>query len=334
MGIRDVRVAFKPFEYERCIEYIDAISNSYWTHREWEFLADIQDYHTAFDDVRRTIAKRGILTISQIEVSIKEFWIMLGFRFPKPEIKMVGATFADSEVRHSLAYSHLLEILGCNDEFKDILQVPEIQGRVDYLTKYLKGASSNTDEAYALTLALFSLFIENVSLFSQFLIIKSFRKHENLLKDIDNVIQATRIEEDIHAKFGAYIINILKQEHPEWFNGEFEKKFVRACKKAYDAEVKIVDWIMVEDLPYLTKDMVKEFIKDRFNKSMEMIGYNPVFEVNQDLLKEVQWFYEETYGVVEIDFFATKSTDYNKFSQAFTPETVFANLNKKDYYND
>jgi len=45
------------------------------------------------------------------------------------------------------------------------IQNPVIQGRVDYLTKYLKGASDNSNENYTLTLTLFSIFIENVSLF-------------------------------------------------------------------------------------------------------------------------------------------------------------------------
>ena len=39
---------------------------------------------------------------------------------PKPEIGAVGFTFAESEVRHMDAYSHLLEILGLNNEFQKI----------------------------------------------------------------------------------------------------------------------------------------------------------------------------------------------------------------------
>jgi len=81
-----------------------------------------------------------------------------------------------------------------------LLQNPVIQGRVDYLTKYLKGASDNSDENYTLTLTLFSIFIENVSLFSQFVVIKSFNKYMNCLKDIDNVVQATQKEETLHTK--------------------------------------------------------------------------------------------------------------------------------------
>jgi ribonucleoside-diphosphate reductase beta chain len=42
---------------------------------------------------------------------------------PKPEIGAVGFTFAESEVRHMDAYSHLLEILGLNEEFEKITEV-------------------------------------------------------------------------------------------------------------------------------------------------------------------------------------------------------------------
>ena len=61
-----------------------------------------------------------MLAISHIEVAVKSFWGDLYHRIPKPEIGSVGSTFAESEVRHADAYSHLLEILGLNSEFKEL----------------------------------------------------------------------------------------------------------------------------------------------------------------------------------------------------------------------
>ena len=55
-----------------------------------------------------------MLAISQIEVAVKSFWGDIYQKMPKPEVGAVGATFAESEVRHADAYSHLLEILGLN----------------------------------------------------------------------------------------------------------------------------------------------------------------------------------------------------------------------------
>jgi len=71
---------------------------------------------------------------------VKEFWGKIGDRLPVPEIQEVGATFAESECRHSRAYSHLLEILGLNNEFEGVLEVPAIKKRVNYAQKALAKA--------------------------------------------------------------------------------------------------------------------------------------------------------------------------------------------------
>ena len=45
------------------------------------------------------------------------------------------------------------------------------------------------------------------------------------------------------------------------------------CKTAYDAESSIIDWIFEKgEVDFLPKAQIKEFIKDRFNRSLESIG--------------------------------------------------------------
>lgn len=530
-----------------------------------------------------------------------------------------GKTFicGQSEVRHADAYSHLLQVLGLNDDFNELLQNPVIQGRIEYLTKYLKGASDNSNENYTLTLTLFSIFIENVSLFSQFLIIKSFNKYKNILKDIDNIVQATikeecyaeadvltpsgwkaladietgdpvyqfnkgniepvtvlhktkrnyvgdvyEIESDytnclvtpnhdmvyydqdsiskrerakdinynseisiptcgalavkgkdltwdeklriaieimslkektkysndvcsinlteenektkikeifsyvscglnetqnnestlfefkhskplksfswvnlseksfewccsfiqelikwdnkelcltdceavdkiqaiatlagyianisvrndeksslpvyrinfvhiprlsegskfkksiaqyngmvycvtvpsgviitrrkgkiciagncLHAMLGVYIIKQIRKEFPDWFTEAFYAKLQRACKKAYDAEEKIVDWIFeAGELDFLPKDNVKEFLKQRFNESLEMLDCKPVFEIDQDKISTLKWFNDEIHAEVNTDFFHKKPVTYSKKTKAIRAEDLF-----------
>ncbi len=324
MGIFDKRVAFKPFEYPEVVQYKNAINHSYWLVSEWNFLSDIHDFKVKLNDVERNAIKNAMLAISQIEVSVKRFWTSLGDRFPKAEFEQVGVSFGESEVRHADAYSHLLEVLGLNNEFDELLENPHIQGRVDYLTKYLKGASSNTNENFTMTLTLFSIFIENVSLFSQFLVIKSFNKYMNCLKDIDNVIQATLKEEVLHALFGVYIIKEVKKEAPDWFNEGFYTKLYRACKKAYEAECNIIDWIFeAGEITFLPKDVVKEFTKGRFNESLEMIGGQKVFDVDKELLTQVKWFNDEIHAEVNTDFFHKKPVSYSKKMKSIRAEDLF-----------
>lgn len=324
MGIFDKRIAFKPFEYPDIIEYKDAINHSYWLVSEWNFLSDIQDFNVKLDEVERNAIKNTLLAISQIEVSVKKFWTKLGDRFPKPEFEQVGVTMGESEVRHADAYSHLLEVLNLNGDFEILLDNPVIKGRVEYLTKYLRGAADNSNENYALVLTLFSIFIENISLFSQFVIIKSFNKYNNILKDIDNVVQATQKEEVIHAMLGVCILKHIQDEYPEWFNESFYEKIYRASRKAFEAESDIIDWIFeAGELSFLPKHTLKEYIKHRFNESVRMIGGEDVFEVDRAEVDKLKWFEDEIYAEVNTDFFHKKPVTYSKKVQSFTAEDLF-----------
>lgn len=324
MSIFNKRIAYKPTEYPDIYKFIDAINHSYWLHSEWNYTSDIQDFNVKLSSKEKNIIKNTLLAISQIEVSVKSFWGKLGEHFPKPEFSDVGATFAESEVRHARAYSNLLEVLNLNEDFNLLLENPVIQGRVDYLSKYLKNAGADNKQVYTLTLALFSLFIENVSLFSQFAIIKSFNKEKNVLKDIDNVIQATQKEEVLHALLGVYIINEIKREYPEWFNEEFYTKIYKASKKAYESEEKILDWIFEQgELDFISIESFKEFIKYRFNESVEMIGGEKVFEINDELLKPLNWFIEEIYAETQTDFFNKRPVTYSKKTQSITSKDLF-----------
>ena len=100
-----------------------------------------------------------MLAISQIEVAVKSFWGDVYHRIPKPEVGSVGATFAESEVRHADAYSHLLEILGLNAEFEEIKKNPVIMKRVRYLQAALATSKSEKNKEYAESVLLFSLLL-------------------------------------------------------------------------------------------------------------------------------------------------------------------------------
>jgi ribonucleoside-diphosphate reductase beta chain len=323
-NIFEKRLNLKPYEYPNLYEYVNAIRHSYWIHTEFNFTSDIQDFKTSLNDVERNAIKNTMLAISQIEVAVKTFWGDVYHKMPKPEIGSVGATFAESEVRHHDAYSHLLEILGLNNEFKNLKKKPVIMRRVNYLETAVKNVKSEDNREFAESILLFSLFIEHVSLFSQFLIIMAFNKYKNVLKGISNVVEATSKEEQIHGDFGIDVIKIIKEENPDWFDAAQTQLTQDLCKSAYDAESKIVDWIFEKgELDFLPKAVVNEFIKNRFNMSLESIGIEKVFDIDEALVAETEWFDDEIIGTKHGDFFVKRSIAYTKRSKSITHEDLF-----------
>ena len=322
--IFEKRINLKPYEYPHLYEYVPAIRHSYWIHSEFNFTSDIQDFKIQLTDSERSAIKNTMLAISQIEVAVKSFWGDIYHRIPKPEIGSVGSTFAESEVRHADAYSHLLEILGLNSEFKELKKKPAIMKRVRYLETALKNSKSDDNREYAESILLFSLFIEHVSLFSQFLIIMAFNKHKNMLKGISNVVEATSKEEQIHGDFGIDLIKILQKENPDWFTKNYHESIQQMCKDAFEAESEVVDWIFENgELDFLPKAVVNEFLKNRFNNSLESIGIEKVFDVDQDLVSQTEWFDDEIIGTKHSDFFVKRSINYSKKTQSITSDDLF-----------
>ncbi|MCG1034931.1 ribonucleotide-diphosphate reductase subunit beta [Polaribacter sargassicola] len=323
-NIFEKRLNLKPYDYPALYEYVDAIRHSYWIHTEFNYTSDIQDFKAHLSEPEKHAIKNTMLAISQIEVAVKTFWGDIYKRMPKPEIGSVGATFSESEVRHHDAYSHLLEVLGLNREFKDLKKNPVIMRRVNYLEGALKNSQSEENKEYAESMILFSLFIEHVSLFSQFLIIMAFNKYKNVLKGISNVVEATSKEEQIHGDFGIDIIKIIKEENPDWFDETYNIMIQETCKEAFEAESKIIDWIFEKgELDFLPKDIIKEFIKNRFNNSLESIGISKIFDVDQKLLAETDWFDDEIIGTKHGDFFVKRSVNYSKRTKSITSDDLF-----------
>lgn len=324
MSIFDKRLLYRPYEYGHLLEYKNAIRFSYWIHTEFNVSSDIDDYKVGITDSERNVIKNTMLAISQIELSVKTFWGDIYKRMPKAEIAEVGFTFAESEVRHADAYAFLLEQLGLNEEFSKLNEVPAIIDRVKYLQKYLSGSKSRDNRKYALSVLLFSVFIEHVSLFSQFLIMMSFNKHQGNFKGLSNIVEATSKEEVIHGDFGIAIFKIIKSEFPEWFDDALNDEIVSACKKAYKAECKVLDWIFEKgELSFMSKDVVKNFIKDRFNQSLESLNIKPIFDIDEEQLKETMWFDEEMLSTKSNDFFVKRATTYSKNMQSMTEDDLF-----------
>lgn len=318
------RINLKPYEYPNLVEYVDAIRHSYWVHTEFNFTSDIQDFKVHLNEKEKTAVQRAMLAISQIEIAVKTFWGDIYKRMPKPEIGSVGATFAESEVRHADAYSHLIQLLGLNSEFENLLEVPAIRRRIKYLEKSISNSKSIDNQDYFESIVLFSMFVENVSLFSQFLVIMSFNKHKNVLKGMSNAVEATSKEENIHAEFGFDLVNLIKKENPEWWTPQLVEDLIEASKEALQAETEIVEWIFEKgDMDFLTKEQTIEFIKHRFNNSLNAIGIENVFQVSPLVLETTEWFDDEILTTKHTDFFNKRSINYSKKSKSITLNDLF-----------
>jgi ribonucleoside-diphosphate reductase beta chain len=322
--IFEEQVSRKPDHYPWTQDFIEAMHEGFWTDKEFSFSSDLQDFNVSLNDQEREIIIRTLSAIGQIEVAVKKFWSKLGDNLPHPSLTDLGFVMANVEVIHNNAYERLLEVLGLEDVFEKNLKLDFIEGRVKYLRKYTHRFYKDSKKQYVYALILFTLFVENVSLFSQFYTINWFARNKNVLKDTDQQVKYTRNEENLHALAGIKIINTIREEHPELFDEELEGRILHEAEQAYVAESKIIDW-MINGIQEegLSAPVVKEFVKNRINDSLEKIGFSKCFDIDNSMLSDTMWFEEELLGNNATDFFYSRPVEYSKNSQTFDAEDLF-----------
>jgi ribonucleoside-diphosphate reductase beta chain len=322
--IFEEQISRKPDNYPWTQDFIEAMHNGFWTHREFNFQSDKQDFLVTLTEQEKEIVIRALSTIGQLEISVKKFWAKLGENLPHPSINDMGYVMANTEVIHGDAYERLLEVLGIEDSFDDILKLPMIQGRVNYLRKHLHKFHSDNKKQFVYSIILFTLFVENIALFSQFYTIGYFGRYRNLLKDTNKQVEYTSREENLHAMMGIKIINVIREEHPELFDKELEEKILSESKQAIEYECEIIEWIVNGyKADKLNTPLLREFIKNRMNESLVQIGYPKLFEVDQEMVKKTLWFDEQILGNNMTDFFHSRPVEYSKKNQSFSEDDLF-----------
>ncbi|MEZ4890368.1 MAG: ribonucleotide-diphosphate reductase subunit beta [Crocinitomicaceae bacterium] len=317
MSIFDKRVNYKPFEYPEVLQFVDAINKSFWVHSEIDFTADIQDFKSSLTPVEKEIVKRSLLSIAQVEVGVKTFWGDLYKHFPKPEINGLGATFAECEFRHSEAYSRLLEVLGYNEEFQKLLEIPVFSKKLELIENSLYSSKDIISK-----LLFFTIVIENASLFSQFANILSFTRFKGYLKNTSNIIAWTSIDEQTHANAGIYLLNKLEEEG--FVTQEIKEQMAKNVLEYIQYESELLDWIYEEgELSFFSKTDMLNFMKYRVDLSLEKIGLKKLFNITDEQYKPMLWFDEDVFANELDDFFAKRPTAYTKHDKSITADDLF-----------
>jgi|SRR5690554_1271019 len=324
MGIFEKRINYKPFEYPEVLDFIDNINRTFWVHSEVDFTADTQDFHTHLEAKEKQAIKKSLLAIAQIEVSVKSFWGDLYSHMPKPEFNGLGSTFAECEFRHSEAYSRLLSVLGYDDDFETIIETPVIKKRIEYLEQALQHTKSDDKKKYVFSLILFSILIENVSLFSQFAIVLSFTRFKGLMKNVSNIISWTSIDEQVHASAGVFLVNKIKEEYPNFFDETTKEEIANIVRQSIDVEAEILDWIFEEgEIDTISKENLLHFMKFRVDESLEQIGLNKIYHISTEQYQPMAWFEEEIFANSLDDFFAKRPTEYTKHDKSISAADLF-----------
>jgi ribonucleoside-diphosphate reductase beta chain len=157
-------------------------------------------------------------------------------------------------------------------------------------------------------LVVFYIFTEGILFFSSFAMILAF-KQRGLLPGLCKQVEYTQRDEELHVKFGTYVINTLRAQRPEVFTPEFENEIRELLLNA----IKLANDFMKDALPDgiigLRSDYLVKYVEFLANIRSEDIGIPLNLPQKEHPLP---WLREIAEMRAETNFFESRVTEYNQ----------------------
>ena len=315
------RLAFKPFRYQWAYDYWFQQQNAHWMFQEINMQKDISDWKNELTTQEKSVVGQILKGFFQSETQIADYWSTYVTNwFPVPEIRMMAQTFGAFETIHAVAYSYLNEVLHLED-YEAFLHDESIMNKLDVLINVDKHDDSLDN--IARSLALFSACAEGIQLFSSFAIMLSLRK-KNLMTGIGQQMIFSIRDESLHSEAGCKLYNTLIDENPGLYSPSLEYDIITGFDLALRNEFAFINEVFkMGDLETITKAQVQNFMYDRANRKLKELRVNHSYPVNEELLKEMDWFYILVSGEQQTDFFFNRETGYAKPNADWETEDLF-----------
>jgi ribonucleoside-diphosphate reductase beta chain len=309
MPLLNTRVEYAPFEYQQAYRFWELQQQSHWLHHEIAMAGDIQDWKENLTDSEKNVIAGILKGFTQAEILIEDYWSNKVCNwFKKPEIQMMGNTFASFESIHAVSYAYLNDSLGLTD-YKAFLNEPTTKAKIDRLIN-TKGKSKDD---IAKSLAIFSAFNEGVNLFSSFAVLLNFSRF-NKLKGVGQIIAFSIKDETLHSEAGCWLFKQFISEYPEVFTDELKKEIYEAARLTVQLEDDFIDKIFeLGPIEGLDPKDLKVFIRYRCNTKLTDLSLKPNWKnIDKEALKRMEWFDAVSAAPSHQDFFSGRVTDYSR----------------------
>jgi ribonucleotide reductase beta subunit family protein with ferritin-like domain len=309
---------FGLYLYPAAKEIMEKQQDISWSAQEIPVDDDKHDYLSKMSVPQRKLTDTTLQLFVEIEQRVGDIWGVIASWFPHSEIE--GACIEISRMEkavHAFFYQKMSDVLNLVPE-----DIAEQQQTIKVLRDklvLLEQITSNLDKDKALTLFTVGA-IEQVLLFSNFAMLKSFKANgNNLIKKtltgVDYVIQ----DEQLHGVFATYLHNTYIEELatsviPVHYMSAHNVNCINVIKEIIAHEDAVINYVYegVDSINDITPEQLRIFIRSRANVLLTEMNFAPMYDIQSSEDKISQWFYKGIKAIKVHDFFAASTTQYRK----------------------
>lgn len=302
------QLRFRPLKYPQFFENWKLSKLNPWTVFELKFLSDKQDWINHMSPLEKEIIARALTAFTLLEELVGDYWSRIATYYTVPEIIMMCREFSSQESNHWYAYNYMEEVLDLDtfEQFqKDKEATQKIENAID-----LERSNKLT------SLAVFSGAIEGCSLFAIFALLVMFCRN-NKMNTVKDILGWSAVDESLHSKGGIDLYHvekdnlILKNIEYDW--GKHTDDVIRGFDAVLKSECRFIDYVMPQDLPFVTKNDLKSYLYLLGNRKLGELGFESY--IHYDVLdpikaREIDRMMKTlTKGKSNSDFFNRKLSD-------------------------
>ena len=306
----DKNELFGLYLYPGAKEIMEQQQDKFWSAQEIPVEKDIDDFKLRMTNDQFNLVSYTLQLFVETEQTVGDIWITLAKIFEHSEIEGACYMIAAMEKSvHAFFYQKINDVLNIEPEVikRNQEHIVVLKSKLDLLK--MLGNENKIKENIPLALAAVS-FIEQVFLFSNFAMLKSFRANgynlmPNTVFGVDYVVR----DETLHGIFASYLFNIWKEEYGII---EDDVKMIKGLADTiYNHELSVVKHLFKDKtINDISANDLDNFIKSRVNDVLIDLGINPVFEVDNNPIAD--WFYKDKETITIHDFFSTGTAQYRR----------------------
>src|SRR6056300_1276572 len=309
MALTDERTYFKPFNYPWCYNAWLKHEQSHWLHTEVPMVEDVKDWKNKLSNEEKAFLTNIFRFFTQGDIDVAGGYVNNYLpNFKQPEVRMMLAGFAAREALHVAAYSHLIETLGMPEStYNEFLEYDAMKDKHEYFMD-LSTAGKDTS-TIATNIAAFSAFTEGMQLFSSFIMLQNMPRHGKM-KGMGQIVTWSIVDETMHTESMIKLFRTYIKENKGIWNDTLKSRIYTIAEKMVELEDKFIDLAFeMGDMPDLTADQVKHYIRYICDRRLISLGFKGVYKVKKNPLP---WVEEMINAPTHTNFFENRATDYAK----------------------
>jgi ribonucleoside-diphosphate reductase beta chain len=286
-------LTLRPMRYPQFYEMMNNGEKNTWTVEEVEFQSDLYDLAHKLSPAERHMIKRLVAFFATGDSIVSNNLVLSLYKhLNSPEARLFLSRQLWEEALHVKFYLTLLDnYIPDHDEraeaFAAVDNIPSIQKKAEFCNRWTDTVNElgeiDTHEKrkiFLLNLVAFAGCVEGMFFFAAFAYVYWFRS-KGLMHGLATGTNYIFRDESTHMHFAFQAIDVIRDQHPELFDADFESSVHKILEEAIECEYQFALDLTSGGVAGINATSMRQYLEYIADQRLIRFGFDPVYNVQQ-----------------------------------------------------